>query len=259
MYGSRVGGRKQLDRSYLVRSPPQSRRHAGNSREESCILLYVIDELLNLMIIALRSTEKCRRIVLNSQQIRMPRLIKLRRRRLRLCLRDVFGTRERGREMVKTTPLGKELILRTRLRIINATFFKQIPGIGGWEEYRSQVPTLEAHMAIIHAALRRYKARRIERGLFHFVPKPDSVSFWLLSPMGAPPGAARREAMRKWRRWREKRKAVQSALLGKRSSSSSMLMPGCEMMARLMRPSALLYFAYLVSVAAVGIVVLLRL
>nr|CAB3476056.1 unnamed protein product [Digitaria exilis] len=69
--------------------------------------------------------------------------------------------------------------------------FYKIGGIGEWDEYKQHLPAMNAHLA---AALERYKAGHVERGLFHFVPK--------LTP------GAEREAIHKWRRQRERRAAA---------------------------------------------------
>ncbi|CAL4978184.1 unnamed protein product [Urochloa decumbens] len=180
---------------------------------------------------------------------------KIIRKRFRFCRRDEFGTRSHrgGREFVKITPLGLELSLRTDLRIITETCYK-MDGIHGWDAYQQHLPAIRAHIATLAAALRRYKARRVERGLFHFVPMKKSVGFWILSPLRAPPGAERK-ALDKWRRQRQKRAAAAALLLKKKPMDQACASLG-EMKARLMTPSAVLYVAYLVFVSVLSCMVL---
>ncbi|KAL6651780.1 hypothetical protein ACP70R_010705 [Stipagrostis hirtigluma subsp. patula] len=182
--------------------------------------------------------------------------LKIRRRRFRFCRRDEFGTRSHrgGRRMDRPTPLGREIILRTELRIITAKYYG-IEGIHEWEAYKQRLPAIKALLAAIDAALRRYKARRVERGLFHLVPRASSVSFWILSPLRAPPGDRRREALERWRRQREKRKAIAAAAAAERPTDQGRaVLPASlgEMKARLMQPSTALYIAYLVSVSVLS-------
>ncbi|RLN22354.1 hypothetical protein C2845_PM07G00600 [Panicum miliaceum] len=196
------------------------------------------------------------------------KLVKL-RRRFRLCRRDQYGTRTLlgdgesvtrkpllgAGEFVRSTPLGRELVLRIELRMIAANYYV-IPGIYEWDEYRRSMPAIAAHVAALAAALRRYKARRVERALFHFVAQPSPPEFFVLSPLYSAPGA--RKAAIKWRRLRERRAAAAAALLRK-SKDQACAVRGAsllgEMKARLVRPCAILYLAYLVSVSVLSCMV----
>ncbi|KAF8704806.1 hypothetical protein HU200_031043 [Digitaria exilis] len=150
--------------------------------------------------------------------------------------RQVFSTRSQrgGHEWVKKTPLGRELSLNTELRVIME--FYKIGGIGEWDEYKQHLPAMNAHLA---AALERYKAGHVERGLFHFVPKLTSAG----------PGAER-EAIHKWRRQRERRAAAAARIkeaTDRARAARKMTSLIVEMKTRLMRPSGMLYLGYLMS------------
>ncbi|KXG31726.2 hypothetical protein SORBI_3003G046900 [Sorghum bicolor] len=159
--------------------------------------------------------------------------------------------------MVRATPLGRELILRTQLQIIKKIYSK-IPEIYKWDAYREHLPPIKVHMDAIAEALQRYKARRVERGLFHFRPKPDSVGFgfWILSPLHVPPSAqARREALRKWRRRCEKRAAIAAAAALRNRPTMDQVSTLVETKMRFMRASTMLYLAYLVLVFVLSCII----
>ncbi|KAF8663119.1 hypothetical protein HU200_055719 [Digitaria exilis] len=180
-------------------------------------------------------------------------------KRFRFCRRDEFGTRSQrgGHEWVKKTPLGLELSLKTELRVIME--FYKIGGIGEWDEYKQHLPTMNAHLATIAAALERYKAGRVERGLFPLVPKQTSAGFWIHSPLRARPGTER-EAIHKWRRQRERRAAAASRIkeaTDRARAAHKMTSLVVEMKTRLMRPSGMLYLGYLMSVCVLSCLIVL--
>jgi hypothetical protein len=146
-------------------------------------------------------------------------------------------------------------MLRTKLRIIEKIYSK-IPGIYEWDAYKQHLPIIKVHMAAIAEAIQRYKACHIERGLFHFLPKPDSVGFWILSPLHVPSSAqARREALRKWRRRCEKRAAIAAAVALCNRPTIDQVSSLVETKMRFMRASTMLYLAYLVFVSVLSCII----
>ncbi|KAF8697809.1 hypothetical protein HU200_035297 [Digitaria exilis] len=135
------------------------------------------------------------------------------------------------------------------MRIIKAEYYS-IEGIQEWDVYKKHLPSIVAHLAAIDAALKTYKAHRIERGLHYLVPMVNSISFCILSPLNDPPGPRREEAFKKWRLQRRRRKAVAAAgLLAVNQAEvtsprkvTSWPLPFCTMW----------YFTYLASVTVLS-------
>ncbi|OEL24989.1 hypothetical protein BAE44_0013992 [Dichanthelium oligosanthes] len=96
--------------------------------------------------------------------------------------------------MFRPTKLAAEFILRTEMRIIEAKYYS-VEGIRAWDVCKQHLPSITAHLAAIDAALRRYKARRIDRGWYYLRPMADSVSFCIRSPLNSAPGASRVKAL----------------------------------------------------------------
>ncbi|CAD6240023.1 unnamed protein product [Miscanthus lutarioriparius] len=179
------------------------------------------------------------------------------RKRFRFYRRDVFGTRTHrgGSDMVRLTPLGRELLLRMKLQIIK-NIYSKIPGIYEWDAYKQHLPAIKVHMAAITKALEMYKARHVERGLFHFRPKPNLLGFWILCPWCVRGGAqARHEGLRKWRRRCKKRAAIAAAAALRNRPTMDHVSSLAEMKMRFMGARTMLYLAYLVFVSILSCII----
>ncbi|CAL4960595.1 unnamed protein product [Urochloa decumbens] len=151
--------------------------------------------------------------------------------------------------MIKPSPLGGEVILRTEMRIIEKDYYT-IKGMREWDVYKQHLPaSITALFDAIDAALQRYKARRIERGFYYLRPMADSVSFWIRCPLKkAPPGASRRKALENRRLLLEKRKAVAANVVLSKATDEGHLVQMTAKSMSLMRLCTMWYFAYLVFV-----------
>ncbi|CAO1942177.1 unnamed protein product [Urochloa humidicola] len=150
--------------------------------------------------------------------------------------------------MIKPSPLGCEVILRTEMRIIEKDYYT-IEGMREWDVYKQHLPSITALLDAIDAALQRYKARRIERGFYYLTPMVDSVSFWIQCPWkNASAGASRRKALQKRRLLLERRKAVAANVVLNNATDVGHLVQMTTKSMSLMRICTMWYFAYLVFV-----------
>ena len=132
-----------------------------------------------------------------------------------LYLHTMFGmTDVREGVLVKVTSLYREMWLRVQCRKFSDQFCAlKDQGLLSWPAYRESCPRILRLLASLHAALRRYKERRLKPGFLYLVPSPYKYAITVHSPLFT---TRRRKAMKKIRLLRRKREAYSCA-----SSTSS--------------------------------------
>nr|TKW17591.1 hypothetical protein SEVIR_5G377900v2 [Setaria viridis] len=153
--------------------------------------------------------------------------------------------------MIKPSSLGGELILRTEMMWIIEAEYYSVEGIREWDVYKQHLPRITAHFEAINAALRRYKAHRIERGLCLVLLQAYGETGRVLDSWSlerSPGASSRTKALEKRRLLLEKRKAVAANVVLNRATDVGRVAQMATKPMRLVRFCTVWYFAYLVFV-----------
>jgi hypothetical protein len=104
-------------------------------------------------------------------------IIRQPKKMFRLCTRDEYGTRTlaKPRVILKSTALWHEKELRTER-------WRHALGIStydatSWAAYQENIETIDRLADTLDNALTKYKERRLQAGLFYFVPDSENVTF----------------------------------------------------------------------------------